>query len=226
MGSWDKKLYAINPNGTKKWEFETGGEIESSPAIGSDGTIYVGSWDHKFYALNPNGTKKWEFVTGGCIESSPAIGLDGTIYVGLGNNNLYAFNPDGTKKWEFVTGSYIISSPAIGSDGTIYVGSADRKLYAIGLSRAITATAGTGGSISPSGSVSVAQGGNQSFTIAANAGYHIADVRVDGTSVGAVSTYAFSNVTADHTISATFALTTTSVYTITATPEPGGVFSP
>lgn len=68
----------------------------------------------------------------------------------------------------------------------------------------ITATSGTGGSISPSGSTSVTQGSNQTYTITANSGYKIADVRVDGSSVGASSTYTFSSVTSTHTISVTF----------------------
>ena len=76
------KLYAINPNGTQKWAFTTGGWVYSSPAIGADGTIYVGSDDHKLYAVNPNGTQKWAFNTGIAVDSSPAIGADGTIYVG------------------------------------------------------------------------------------------------------------------------------------------------
>lgn len=70
---------------------------------------------------------------------------------------------------------------------------------------AITATAGTGGSISPSGSTSVTQGNSQSYTITASTGYKVAEVKVDGSSIGAASTYTFSNVTSDHTISATFA---------------------
>ena len=37
--------------GIKLWEFETGGDVDSSPAIGSDGTVYVGSWDKKLYAI-------------------------------------------------------------------------------------------------------------------------------------------------------------------------------
>ncbi|MFB0515077.1 MAG: PQQ-binding-like beta-propeller repeat protein [Candidatus Neomarinimicrobiota bacterium] len=114
-----------------KWEFLTGGAVESSPAIGSDGTIYVGSFDDKLYAVNPDGTKKWEFLTGGNVSSSPAIGADGTIYVGSIDDKLYAVNPDGTKKWEFLTGGNVSSSPAVGSDGTIYVGSIDYKLYAV-----------------------------------------------------------------------------------------------
>ena len=87
----------------------------------------------------------------------------------------------------------------------------------------ITATAGTGGSISPSGSVSVAQGGSQTFSIAANTGYQISSVTVDGVSQGAISSYTFSNVTAAHTISATF---TANNYTITASAGAGGTISP
>ena len=63
------------------WEFEIG-KVISSPAIGSDGTIYIGSSGNYLYAINPNGSKKWEFKTGWDVSSSPAIGSDGTIYVG------------------------------------------------------------------------------------------------------------------------------------------------
>ncbi|MFB0921686.1 MAG: hypothetical protein QMB62_12540 [Oscillospiraceae bacterium] len=69
----------------------------------------------------------------------------------------------------------------------------------------ITATAGTGGSISPSGSTSVTEGNSMNYTIKANSGYTISDVRVDGSSVGASSTYTFSGVSSSHSISATFA---------------------
>jgi hypothetical protein len=72
----------------------------------------------------------------------------------------------------------------------------------------ISASAGTGGSISPSGSVLVNQGSNQAFTITANNGYIISAVLVDGTSQGAVSTYTFTNVQASHTISASFSVET------------------
>jgi hypothetical protein len=69
----------------------------------------------------------------------------------------------------------------------------------------ITATAGAGGTIAPAGAVSVACGGDQGFTIAPNADFVIADVVVDGGSVGPVASYTFTNVQADHTISASFA---------------------
>ena len=67
----------------------------SSPAIGSDGTVYVGSWDKKLYAINgKTGVKLWEFETGGHVYSSPAIGSDGTVYVGSNDKKLYAIKTD------------------------------------------------------------------------------------------------------------------------------------
>jgi hypothetical protein len=68
----------------------------------------------------------------------------------------------------------------------------------------ITANAGANGQISPTGTVIVNDGNNQAFTITPNTGYHVADVLVDGTSVGAVTTYTFTDVVADHTIAASF----------------------
>ena len=115
----------------KKWVFKTGDSVYSSPAIGSDGTIYVGSEDDNLYAINPDGSKKWAFRTRDDVDSSPAIGSDGTIYVGSYDNNLYAINPDGSKKWAFKTNGDVDSSPTIGSDRTIYIGSRDNNLYAI-----------------------------------------------------------------------------------------------
>ena len=72
----------------------------------------------------------------------------------------------------------------------------------------ITASAGTGGSITPSGKVSVSDGKSRSFAITPEENYFITDVKVDGASVGAKNSYAFTNVTADHTIEATFSPTT------------------
>ncbi len=112
-----------------KWSFLTGSHV-GSPAIGSDGTIYVGSSDHRLYAINPDGSEKWSLLTGRVI-GSPAIDVDGTIYFGSGDGRLYAITPDGTEKWNFLTGGYYFSSPAIGTDGTVYFGSYDDKFYAL-----------------------------------------------------------------------------------------------
>jgi len=68
----------------------------------------------------------------------------------------------------------------------------------------ITAKARKGGSISPSGSVSVVHGADQTFTITANSKYALSDVLVDGVSVGAVTSYTFVNVEENHTITAYF----------------------
>jgi hypothetical protein len=68
----------------------------------------------------------------------------------------------------------------------------------------IVASAGAGGSIDPAGTVSVNYGSDQAFTITPDTGYHVADVLVDGSSVGAVTSYSFTGVTADHTIQASF----------------------
>jgi hypothetical protein len=90
----------------------------------------------------------------------------------------------------------------------------------------ITASASTGGSISPSGSVSVTSGGSQTFSITPSSGYSISNVVVDGFSAGAVSSYTFSNVTANHSISASFAAKTVQTYTISASAGTGGSISP
>ncbi len=70
----------------------------------------------------------------------------------------------------------------------------------------IQANAGTGGSISPSGAVTVDEGANQAFNINPDPGYQINDVLVDGSSVGAVASYTFTDVTDNHTIAASFAV--------------------
>lgn len=68
----------------------------------------------------------------------------------------------------------------------------------------ITATAGANGSISPSGSVEVKEGADQTFTITADEGYEIENLKVDGSEVSAASSYTFNNVTEAHSIEATF----------------------
>ena len=82
--------------GTKLWEFETGGDVGSSPAIGSDGTVYFGG-ERELNAINgKTGRKLWEFETGEGLLSDPAIAADGTVYVGSENFKLYAIKTDST----------------------------------------------------------------------------------------------------------------------------------
>ena len=96
---------------------------------------------------------------------------------------------------------------------------------ASGAEHSITASAGQGGSITPDGTVFVKNGLDQTFTITADEGYAIADVTVDGESVGKVSTYTFKAVTEDHTIAATF-YRPAEEFTITASADQGGVITP
>ena len=147
---------AVN-NGSLKWEVNIGSSC-SSPAIASDGTIYVQGGSSTIYALNPDGTTKWAYAfpfdgneTPAYSSSSPAIDTNGIIYVGLSYNLLYedgeswvsgkliALNQDGTLKWQYKSPnpqhyfyhlSPIISSSTIGPDGTIYFG-AGGQIYAL-----------------------------------------------------------------------------------------------
>lgn len=88
---------------------------------------------------------------------------------------------------------------------------------------AITASAGTGGSISPSGTVKVKYGEDKSFTITPNEGYDIQSVTVDGQNKGKITSYTFEDVKEAHTISATFVKKT---FKITASAGAGGSISP
>jgi hypothetical protein len=88
---------------------------------------------------------------------------------------------------------------------------------------AIVATAGSGGAISPSGTQNITTGFDATFTITPDPGHHIVSVLVDGNPAGAIGSYTFHNVTAAHTISATFAIDTFSIITSAGA---GGAISP
>lgn len=131
-GSADNALYAINPDGTLAWRYETGAEIHSSPSVSpEDGTVYFGCQDNYLYALNPDGSLKWRYPTEDKIFSSPALGTEGVVYVTSYDKHLYAIDADGTFKWRYLTDGWIASSPVIGADGVIFVGTATGRLYAI-----------------------------------------------------------------------------------------------
>jgi outer membrane protein assembly factor BamB len=131
FGTWAGKLWALKPDGSRKWLFSAGNEIKSSPAVGLDGTVYFGCRDRKFYAVGPEGKERWEFPTGNWVDSSPALARDGTVYFGSWDKSFYALDANGVEQWHFKTAGPILSSPAIGLDGTVYFGSNDKKLYAL-----------------------------------------------------------------------------------------------
>jgi outer membrane protein assembly factor BamB len=131
----DSSLYALYPNGTRKWKFPANGLIWATPAISEEGIMYITTWggDRYFYALNlDDGTEEWSIKIEASSTSSPSIAEDGTIYFGDDDNIIYALNPDGTEKWRYTTGYNVNGAPAICiQDGTIYIGSGDNYLYAL-----------------------------------------------------------------------------------------------
>jgi outer membrane protein assembly factor BamB len=136
-GAGEHYVYAIKPDGSRKWQFGASGVVMSAPAIGEDGTIYVTGGLH-FYAINPDGARKWELPIR--PRSAPAIGSDGTIYFESFpefngerlTDTMFAINPDGSIKWHTPMDNQVSGSPAIGDDGTVYVASEDGKLSAFG----------------------------------------------------------------------------------------------
>ena len=100
-------------------------------------------------------------------------------------------------------GTYTATFTATSNQGKS--ASATRTITVNPANLTITASAGANGAITPSGAVSVASGSSQTFTITPTAGFTIASVTVDGVNQGSIGTYTFTNVTAGHTISATFA---------------------
>jgi outer membrane protein assembly factor BamB len=124
-------IYAINPDGTLRWRFATGGHVSSAPAVLPDGMVVAGCQDDTIYAVAPDGTKRWDFRAGGDVESSPVVGEDGTIYIGADDRKLYALGFDGTLRWAFTTGGDVRASAALAPSGLILVGAFDGQLYGI-----------------------------------------------------------------------------------------------
>ncbi len=129
IGSSDGRIYALDADtGDKKWDFETGDKIWSTPAIAGD-TLYIGSFDKKLYALNAiDGSKRWEFNAEGAIASTPLV-YNNTVYVGSIDRHLYAVNAaDGSLKWKFQAGNWFWAKPVV-HNNTIYAGNLDGKVY-------------------------------------------------------------------------------------------------
>ena len=134
--------------------------------------------------LNPNaGTLVW-------VDNAGNV-LPGTTAVAANTTYKWLFTPTDAN-YTTLTGSIELYHKSSSSGGWYYT------YYTI------KATAGTNGSISPSGWISVRDGWDQTFTITPDKGYAVAKVLVDGKSVGAVKSYTFKNVTKDHTIEAIF----------------------
>ena len=145
-------------------------EIQSSSAIGADGTIYIGNFPGNLFALRDPGSGSalqllWRFHPAGAssYHATPAIGRDGTVYIGFSTGGMsadargtfYALRApasgqDAQVVWSIDFGERSgrqTSSPTIGSDGTIYVLSGVGRLYAIAPDGNVRWTAQTGPAI-------------------------------------------------------------------------------
>ena len=127
--------------------------------------------------------------------------LTGDIKLAYVDANGTEITPDTTKVGKVIIRASGLTAPngnytVVFVDGTLTID--ERPVYTI------KATAGIHGSITPSGDVDVLHGSSQTFTIAANRGYAISNIKIDGVSIGAVKSYTFENVTGNHTIEVTF----------------------
>ena len=226
---------AVTPNGVCNVEKYTDKEFKIEANDGYEiQSVLIDDVDkgklesYKFERVTANHTISAYFVkktysisasasTGGTISPS------GTVDVKHGENKTFTVTPntgyvvqavtvDGVNKgaitsytFSNVTGAHTISASFV------------KKTYSI------SASAGTGGSISPSGSISITHGDSKTFAITPSTGYEIQSVTVDGQNKGKISSYTFSSVTGGHTISAVFVKKT---YTLTASASTGGSISP
>lgn len=128
-------LVAFDESGREKWSLPAGGII-SSPAVASDGTVYVSTDERDgrrsvLRAVMPNGSPKWALKQPDLV-STPAIDRDGTLYLQILPGRLVALRPDGSKKWEMNLPSSDGGSPVIAANGRLYCPGGDGLLYAIG----------------------------------------------------------------------------------------------
>ncbi len=136
-GNTNFNYYAVNPNGTLRWTYQTGANAWSCAAFAADGTIFWASNDTKIRAVRPDGREKWARRTLGFLSASAAVGSDGTVYIGSFDSHFYALDPHtGAARWKFKTNDHIYGSAALRADAdgntvAIYFGSTDGIFYAL-----------------------------------------------------------------------------------------------
>src|SRR5205085_391526 len=158
------------------------------------------------------GTTPVTFAIGANSGPGGSISPNGSSTVDCGTNQAYTITP----ALCYHVADVLVDGVSVGAVTTY-------SFTNVTANHTIAASAGTNGAISPSGATAVNCGDNQSFTITPDPCYVVADVLVDGVSVGAVTSYGFTNVTATHTVAASFTLDTR---TITASAGPNGAISP
>jgi outer membrane protein assembly factor BamB len=116
---WERGIYAVNSNGTLRWNSDVRGIVRGSPVVDNQGNIYF-SLDTEVAALAPDGRVKWEIMQPGIF--TPVLTQDGTLYAGLVFDAvpyLAAIDTNGSIKWKWKLPNNS-SEPVIGADGTVY----------------------------------------------------------------------------------------------------------
>jgi hypothetical protein len=181
----------------------------STRVLTSDASIEADSWSH--VAITGNGSSLRLYVNGileKTISTGTAITNYSTPELVLGLATETGSNFEGQINDVAMYSRALSDTEVAALCGTVYT---------------ITAEAGSGGSINPSGSVRVPLGANKSFEIIPDTGYRIENVNIDDKSKGAITNYTFTDVTEGHTISVTFRPIT---YSLTSSSGPGGSISP
>jgi outer membrane protein assembly factor BamB len=135
QGARDKKVYAINPDGTQKWVFTGLGNFDAFPALSADGVLYClanGTTNSTLYALNASTELKlWNKTITGTTGGAVAIDNAGNVYAGT-NSRVVKYNAAGDLQWETAAGSLLLTEI-----GSFAIDSERNRLYA--------ALRGTGG---------------------------------------------------------------------------------
>ncbi len=123
-------LYAVGPDGQRKWAATTSAHCKGAPAVAADGTIYVSG--DKLVALAPDGIERWSFLPPvDEMGGSPTVGADGSIFVATEAAGFYALTPQGSTRWTKPTANGSAkTSAALAADGTLYIAQ-DAKLQAL-----------------------------------------------------------------------------------------------
>lgn len=179
--------------------------VNDADPVPSSGTSLVGEAEDYTISIS-NGGSLDPIITA-TAGTNGTIAPAGAVVVTMGQNQVFAITSDANFYVEDVTVDGLSKGPVTTySFSTVIINHTIHATFAPFVTHAITATGGLNGSVSPSGIVLVGENSDQSFDILADPGYKVADVLVDGGTVGNVSSYTFSNVTAAHTIAASFAL--------------------
>lgn len=201
--TYSGKTATINPTGTFANSSEYYVQIGNTAITDTAGNAYAGindttSWNFTTVAITYSITVTQ--ATGGTITPVTQVGI-------ASGSSSSSFTATPTSCYTFA--SWTIDGSPNASTVNPYTFTnvtANHTLTAVYTlkTNSITASAGANGIISPNGATAVNCGADQTYTITPNSGYAIDDVLVDGVSVGPVTTYTFTNVTAAHSISATF----------------------